>query len=171
MHRRPHHETLKAYIRKLSALALEVVASGGAGLAGSAAEGAPAGQAADELDLTGSREFLTRESAEELLAPMLAPGAKVSKVCGSGDAVWMSVGRQSGRVVVAGSTLLEFWMGWLLAGSAGVTAPALAAPLRRRRLPRPASRSGSAPRALAWRRRRWQQGPLRMLRAAWWMLT
>ena len=27
---RPHHETLKAYIRKLSALALEVVQSGGA---------------------------------------------------------------------------------------------------------------------------------------------
>lgn len=35
---------------------------------------------AQELDLTGSREFLTKETAEELLAPMLAPGAKITKV-------------------------------------------------------------------------------------------
>lgn len=39
--RRPHHETLKAYIRKLSALALEVVQSGGAL---EAAGGAPTAQ-------------------------------------------------------------------------------------------------------------------------------
>ena len=34
----------------------------------------------EELDLTGSREFLTKESAEEMLAPMLAPGARITKV-------------------------------------------------------------------------------------------
>ena len=32
------------------------------------------------LDLTGSREFITKESAEELLAPMLAPDSKIKKI-------------------------------------------------------------------------------------------
>lgn len=32
-----------------------------------------------ELDLTGAREFVTKETAEELLAPLLAPGAKFTK--------------------------------------------------------------------------------------------
>lgn len=114
---RPHHETLKAYIRKLSALALEVVASGGAGLAGSAAEGAPAGQAADELDLTGSREFLTRESAEELLAPMLAPGAKVSKIRFSTKSFGVEAAEVAARAIenVAGS-LVDADMSDIIAG-------------------------------------------------------
>ena len=38
-------------------------------------------QEVEELDLTESEgEFLTQESAEEKLAPALAPGAKISKV-------------------------------------------------------------------------------------------
>ena len=38
-------------------------------------------QDVDELDLTkGEGEFLTAESAEELLAPALTPGAKIAKV-------------------------------------------------------------------------------------------
>jgi hypothetical protein len=144
---RPHHETLKAYVRKLSALALEVVQQGGTleqqaaaaggGKAGGEVSNAtmqakcasaslsacawllglllearmPCSQAGErpakypaapvscpparqpchatprlpaglqeELDLTGSREFLTKESAEEMLAPMLAPGARITKV-------------------------------------------------------------------------------------------
>ena len=37
-----------------------------------------------ELDLTGTREFLTTETAEELLAPLLAPAARIAKVSGRG---------------------------------------------------------------------------------------
>eukprot|EP00887_Chlorella_sp_A99_P001191 scaffold14.g1191.t1 len=72
---RPHHETMKAYVRKLSALVLEVVEDGGQ-LEGVAPK---AGVKGEELDLTGSREFLTAETAEEALVPMLAPGARISK--------------------------------------------------------------------------------------------
>ena len=32
------------------------------------------------LDLTGSRDFLTKESAEDTLKAMLAPGSMISKV-------------------------------------------------------------------------------------------
>ena len=32
------------------------------------------------LDLTGDREFLTREGAEEALAPMLTSGSQIAKV-------------------------------------------------------------------------------------------
>ncbi len=38
---------------------------------------------AAELDLTGEREFLTRDSAQEALAPMLAPGSAITEVTGS----------------------------------------------------------------------------------------
>ena len=41
------------------------------------------GANAAELDLTGEREFLTRETAQEALAPMLAPGSAITKVTGS----------------------------------------------------------------------------------------
>lgn len=64
-------------MRKLSALVLEVVASGGSAYA--PASSVSQGDATS-LDLTGSREFLTKETAEELLAPMLAPGSKITKI-------------------------------------------------------------------------------------------
>ena len=35
------------------------------------------------LDLTGSRDFLTKESAEDTLKSMLAPGSVISKVWGT----------------------------------------------------------------------------------------
>jgi large subunit ribosomal protein L31/Ran GTPase-activating protein 1 len=72
---RPHHETLKAYVRKLSALVLEAAAGGGL-----AAAPAATAAGAGAIDLTGDREFLTRESAQELLAPMLAPGAAITRI-------------------------------------------------------------------------------------------
>jgi hypothetical protein len=75
-------------VRKLAALALEVVASGGSAAANGVAGGAAPASEGDSLDLSGgSREFLTRDSAEELLAPMLAPGAKISKVLQGGRVV------------------------------------------------------------------------------------
>lgn len=71
---------LQAYVRKLSELVLEVVVTGGQldGVAMGIAA-APQGDGT-ELDLTGSREFLTKETAEELLGPMLAPGSKIQKI-------------------------------------------------------------------------------------------
>eukprot|EP00889_Picochlorum_renovo_P003979 jgi/Picre1/31009/NNA_006367.t1 len=73
---RPHHETLKAYVRKLSSLVLEAV-SGKLEL-----QSTQQGDAmdVDSIDLTGSREFLTTETAEEALAPMLQDGASVSRI-------------------------------------------------------------------------------------------
>ena len=38
---------------------------------------------AAELNLTGEREFLTTESAQEALAPMLAHGSAIAKVTGA----------------------------------------------------------------------------------------
>ncbi len=74
---RPHHETLKAYARKLSALVLDVV-SGELEIDGvGGPEQSPDG---DSLDLTGAREFLTADIAEEKLAPMLAEGSTVSRI-------------------------------------------------------------------------------------------
>jgi Ran GTPase-activating protein (RanGAP) involved in mRNA processing and transport len=78
---RPHHETLKAYVRKLSELALEAVVACAADGAAEGADGAADGAAADLLDISaGAREFLTAEHARELLAPMLAPGAAVQRI-------------------------------------------------------------------------------------------
>lgn len=77
---RPKNETLKAYARKLSALVLDAV-NGELELDGAAAPSA-SGQPMDldSLDLTGAREFLTAEIAEEKLAAMLAVGSTVSRV-------------------------------------------------------------------------------------------
>jgi large subunit ribosomal protein L31/Ran GTPase-activating protein 1 len=82
---RPHHETLKAYVRKLSELALEAVVAGAADGAAEVASGggaaAAAAATADLLDISaGAREFLTAEHARELLAPMLAPGAAIRRI-------------------------------------------------------------------------------------------
>ncbi len=40
------------------------------------------------LDLAGSRDFLTADAAEAVLAPMLAPGSKVAKVGRAPAAYW-----------------------------------------------------------------------------------
>lgn len=108
---RPHHETLKAYIRKLSTLALEVVQSGGV------LEGGAAKAQGEELDLTGSREFLTKETAEELLAPMLAPGAKITKIRFSTKSFGVDAAQVAARAIenVAG-TLVEADMSDIIAG-------------------------------------------------------
>lgn len=64
---------MQAYARKLSSLVLEAVSGTLEGL-----DVPTKGADSSALDLTGSREFLTSETAEEALAPMLAPGATVS---------------------------------------------------------------------------------------------
>ncbi len=77
-------ETL-LHCRKLGTLALEAVQtlvdasqnSGPAATAGNATESS--GDSAALLDLTGDREFLTRETAEDALAAMLAENAALRK--------------------------------------------------------------------------------------------
>ncbi|EFJ41793.1 hypothetical protein VOLCADRAFT_107530 [Volvox carteri f. nagariensis] len=78
---RPAAETTSAYARKLGELAIQVVKDGGkvdGAAAGTAAAGAS--EVVDFLDLVGSRDFLTAEAAEAVLAPMLAPGSSVNRI-------------------------------------------------------------------------------------------
>ena len=70
--------------------------------------------ALQELDLTGSREFLTRESAEELLAPLLAPGAAFRRVRFSTK----SFGAEAAEVRVCGQDAASFGGGGLDAAAA-----------------------------------------------------
>ena len=53
---------------------------GQAATAGNATESS--GDGAASLDLSGDRDFLTRETAEDALAVMLAKDAALTKVCG-----------------------------------------------------------------------------------------
>ncbi len=69
--------------RKLASLVLDASqARSGASGAAEANGGAPhaAPRDAAELDLTGEREFLVAETAQDALASMLATGATVSRV-------------------------------------------------------------------------------------------
>lgn len=70
---------IQAYARKLSALVLEAV-SGTLELQDMSAKVQGSSVSVDTLDLTGSREFLTAETAEEVLAPMLEEGSRISKI-------------------------------------------------------------------------------------------
>ncbi|KAL3151845.1 hypothetical protein ABBQ38_012810 [Trebouxia sp. C0009 RCD-2024] len=75
---RPHSETYEAYTRKLAALVLQAVTQ-------ASKQAQPATQngtttESHAVDLTGDREFLTSETAEQVLAAMLAPGSTVTKI-------------------------------------------------------------------------------------------
>ncbi|KAL0024197.1 hypothetical protein WJX77_006533 [Trebouxia sp. C0004] len=74
---RPHSETYEAYTRKLASLVLEAITT-------DHKQAKPAGQnginTSTVVDLTGEREFLTKETAEVALTAMLAPGSKVSQI-------------------------------------------------------------------------------------------
>jgi Ran GTPase-activating protein (RanGAP) involved in mRNA processing and transport len=110
---RPHSETLKAYVRKLSALVIEVVNSGGGGPA-------PPPQrphAEEELDLSGAREFLTRDTAEELLAPMLAEGAKIRRIKFSTKSFGIEAAQVAAKAIRnVASTLKEADLSDIIAG-------------------------------------------------------
>ncbi|KAG2492745.1 hypothetical protein HYH03_008911 [Edaphochlamys debaryana] len=74
---RPLAETTSNYARKLGELAIQAVKDG------CQLEGAPvvgASGKVEHIDLHGSRDFLTAESTEALLAPMLAPESSVTKI-------------------------------------------------------------------------------------------
>lgn len=107
-------------MRKLSTLALEVVANGAAGVAG-AAPLSSAAAASDELDLSaGSRDFLTRESAEELLAPMLAPGSKVRRIRFSTKSFGVEAAHVAARAIEnVAATLEDADMSDIIAGRPG----------------------------------------------------
>ncbi|KAG1673269.1 hypothetical protein FOA52_002549 [Chlamydomonas sp. UWO 241] len=93
---RPIVETTKGYTRKLAELVLEAVQNGGKSAAGG---GASSSEAAS-VDLLGSRDFMTKESTEEALAAMLAPGSVVSKIRFSTK----SFGRDAANVASAAIT-------------------------------------------------------------------
>lgn len=70
---------MQAYARKLSALVLDVVSGNLQDIqVGEVKSMAPVDR--ETVDLTGAREFLTGESAEEALAGMLGPDATVTKI-------------------------------------------------------------------------------------------
>lgn len=71
---RPIAETTASYARKLGELLLEVVQNGGY------TQGAAVSGKEEELDLTGTREFLTKDSATEVLQPMLVKNSKIKKI-------------------------------------------------------------------------------------------
>eukprot|EP00199_Chlamydomonas_sp_CCMP681_P004761 CAMPEP_0119113444 /NCGR_PEP_ID=MMETSP1180-20130426/43967_1 /TAXON_ID=3052 ORGANISM="Chlamydomonas cf sp, Strain CCMP681" /NCGR_SAMPLE_ID=MMETSP1180 /ASSEMBLY_ACC=CAM_ASM_000741 /LENGTH=120 /DNA_ID=CAMNT_0007101511 /DNA_START=36 /DNA_END=395 /DNA_ORIENTATION=- len=73
---RPRSESIKAYARKLSELVVELIKSGGV----YQSDAQTASASGEELVLSGSRDFLTKEAAEIALALMLAPGSKISKI-------------------------------------------------------------------------------------------
>eukprot|EP00798_Chlamydomonas_sp_ICE-L_P028435 gene28435-31577_t len=80
---RPASETIETYARKLGEQLIEVVRNGGMAQAQStttAADGSVESIELDCLELTGSREFLTKESATDALKAMLAPGSKVKQI-------------------------------------------------------------------------------------------
>ncbi|KAL6781108.1 RANGAP1 [Auxenochlorella protothecoides x Auxenochlorella symbiontica] len=74
---RPHAETLQAYISKLSQLVLERLALGSDS---STDASQAAAQPTGHVDLTGTREFLTAEGAEEVLAPMLTGTEPITRI-------------------------------------------------------------------------------------------
>jgi len=101
----------------LSELVLEIVVSGGQidGVGVSSA-GGPQGDGT-ELDLTGSREFLTQETAEELLAPMLEPGSKIQKVKFSTKSFGVEAAEVAARAIRnVSSTLIDADMSDIIAG-------------------------------------------------------
>ncbi|KAJ9527014.1 hypothetical protein QJQ45_025289 [Haematococcus lacustris] len=74
---RPLSETTKAYSRKLSEQVIELIKAGGIV---AAASQDPQQCSGEELDLFGSRDFLTESSAKQALAPLLARGSSIRKV-------------------------------------------------------------------------------------------
>ncbi|KAA6416961.1 MAG: RAN GTPase-activating 2-like [Trebouxia sp. A1-2] len=74
---RPHSETYEAYTRKLASLVLEAITTGHKQAERAGQNGI---KSSTVVDLTGEREFLTKETAEVALAAMLAPGSKVSQI-------------------------------------------------------------------------------------------
>ncbi|KAK9827462.1 hypothetical protein WJX74_003728 [Apatococcus lobatus] len=71
---RPHNETLKAYARKLSELVLNVVKEKGQTQQGGISSDGKV------LDLSGDREPLTKDTAEEALAPLFASNPAITTV-------------------------------------------------------------------------------------------
>jgi Ran GTPase-activating protein (RanGAP) involved in mRNA processing and transport len=113
---RPHHETLKAYARKMSALVLEAV--NGDLLIDGVAEGASK-KLGDGfvLDLTGSREFFTGEIAEEALARMLEKGSQIFKIKFSTKSFGVEAAHVAARAIRnVASTLKHADMSDIIAG-------------------------------------------------------
>ena len=114
----PHRNIVQAYVRKLSELVLEVVVSGGQ-VDGVTPSGPPTDTDTDGtvLDLPGSREFLTTDTAEELLAPMLAPGSKIQKIKFSTKSFGVDAADVASKAIRnVSSTLIDADMSDIIAG-------------------------------------------------------
>ena len=61
------------------------------------------------MDLTGSRDFLTADATEQLLAALLAPGSGVSTVCARVRVCVRVIGRGLAVHVENGVTKLQVW--------------------------------------------------------------
>lgn len=70
---RPHAESTSNYARKLGELVLDVIKN-------KATTESQVEVGAEEINLTGEREFVTEESIEDYIQPLLQEGAKVTKV-------------------------------------------------------------------------------------------
>ncbi|GIL87980.1 hypothetical protein Vretimale_6356 [Volvox reticuliferus] len=102
---RPVSETTSAYARKLGELAVQFIKDG-AKLEGASTALAAATGLVDFLDLAGSRDFLTADMAEEILAPMLAPGSAVNKIRFSTKSFGRDAAAVASRAIEALSHLL-----------------------------------------------------------------
>ncbi|KAI8468546.1 MAG: hypothetical protein J3K34DRAFT_8402 [Monoraphidium minutum] len=99
---RPAAEIASGYVRKLAELTLEAVKDGALGAAA-----APAAGGGEEHDLFGSRDFLDAESAEKVLAPLLAAGAAIKKVRFSTKSFGRDAAAVAARAIKAVSHCLE----------------------------------------------------------------
>lgn len=99
---RPHSETYEAYTRKLASLVLEALQNTNKQAEPASQNGTSSSQA---VDLTGEREFLTKETAEEALASMLASGSTISQIKFSTKSFGIDAAKVAARAIenVAGS--------------------------------------------------------------------
>ena len=103
----------------MSTLVLDVISSDGdLEAAGISLKGTAKGaEDVVRLDLTGAREFLTHETAEELLAPMLAPGSKIQAIKFSTKSFGIDAAEVAARAIRnISATLVDADMSDIIAG-------------------------------------------------------
>eukprot|EP00198_Chlamydomonas_reinhardtii_P008040 XP_001697377.1 RAN GTPase activating protein, RANGAP1 [Chlamydomonas reinhardtii] len=105
---RPLAETTSGYARKLGELVIQTVKDGGKveGVAMPGAAIAAAGTVT-HVDLTGSRDFLTADATEQLLAALLAPGSGVSTIRFSTKSFGRDAAAVAARAIAAVSGVLR----------------------------------------------------------------
>ncbi|KAG2441186.1 hypothetical protein HYH02_010030 [Chlamydomonas schloesseri] len=104
---RPLAETTSGYARKLGELVIQTVKDGGK-VEGVAMPGAAAAAGTvTHVDLAGSRDFLTADATEQLLAALLAPGSSVSTIRFSTKSFGRDAAAVAARAIAAVSGVLR----------------------------------------------------------------